>query len=327
MTCNDLPPIRLLMVVLLIALFSAACTTDQSDTQTSSSEMPEGELEEKMPSEYEQAVQAYRDSDYAAALDHVNAAIVNEPVTVEMYNLQGSIYQQMDDQETAVKSFTNAIELDANHADSYNNRALSRQALGDEEGAESDFRKAIQLDQSFGLAHYNLGILLYAKMDYSGANAELEEATRLLPTDSDVWFQLGLTYDRIGQADNAIHAFSQTIDIEQGFDDQSYYLRGILYAEQGNYEQAEADFNEAIKKGLRSADTLFYRGLMRYYREDYPAALEDLKQAVDYEPQNAEAHYYLSFIYARLDDQVRAREHAQKALELDPPVDHEVGGQ
>lgn len=325
--CNDQPMMRLLSIVLVILLVSTGCDSTQSGGSDPASEAPTEEAEETMPSEYEKAVQAYRAEDYETALSTIQNAIAAHQATPQMFNLQGTIYQQMDEQNSAIESFTQAIENASNYADSYNNRALSRQILGDEVGAEADFRRAIELDPDLGLAYYNLGILLYSRHDYEQAVTHLEKASSLIPADSDLWFQLGLAYDRANRPEDAIRAFSHVIDIEQGFDDQSYYLRGIIHAEQGNIEQAEADFDEAIRKGLKNADTLFYRGLMRYYREAYDLALEDLREAVSYEPYHADAHYYLSFTYARMGDQENARQHAQNALDLDPPVDFGEGGE
>ena len=184
------------------------------------------------------------------------------------------------------------------------------------------FTEAIELDPEFGLAHYNLGTFLYGQHEYARAIEHLNRATELASEDSDIWFQLGLAYDRADQPVDAIAAFSRAIEIDQGFDDRSFYLRGIIYAEQGSFKEAEADFDEAIRKGLRNADTLFYRALMRYYQEEYQAALDDLVEALTYRPQSPEINYYLGFVYAQLGDQDKARGYVQKALELDPPVDY-----
>ena len=320
---NPIVVLRLASLALLAAVTVAGCA---GILQTGNAADKEGEIVSTAAgtsrSEVGEAAERYRSGDLEGALDVIETLISREEVSREVHNLRGVVLQQMDDQQAAIVSFSAAIDLDPGYADGYNNRGLSSQAIDNVAQAEADFRRAIELDPEFGLAHYNLGTFLYSQHDYAQAIEHLEKATKLLPEDSDVWFQLGLANDRGAQPEDAIAAFSQAIEIDQGFDDRSFYLRGIIYAEQGSFQEAEVNFDQAIRKGLRNADTLFYRALMHYYQGDYHVALDDLLEALSYEPQSPEIHYYLGFVYAQLGNQDKARDHAQRALELDPPVDY-----
>lgn len=310
---------RFFIIVLATSILLVACMGAQNEQQSRAENQM---TPQNINSEYEQAVQAYWQGEYDTALNHVSKQI-DRNASAELYNLQGSIYQQLGDHETAVASFDQAINLNNQFADSYNNRGLSWQMLAEDERAEADFRQAIAIEPTMAIAHYNLALLQYGRAEYAEAAVQLQEVVRLSPDDSDAWFQLGLTYDRLDQAEAAIVALTQSIEIDQGFDDQAFFLRGVIYAENGDFALGEADFNEAIRKGLRNAETLFYRGLMRYYLENYQLAVEDLQEAIVYEPQFADAYYYLSFTYARLGDEQKARQYAQRALELDPPLGYE----
>lgn len=314
--CNK----RFFIVVLTLSILLAACFGVQSEQRGGAENQV---TPQNIKTEYEQAVQAYWQGEYDTALNYVSKEMASGDVSIELYNLQGSIYQQLGDHEMAVASFDQAINLNNQFADSYNNRGLSWQMLAEDGRAEADFRRAIAIEPTMAIAHYNLALLQYGRAEYSEASVQLQEVVRLSPDDSDAWFQLGLTYDRLDQAEEAIAALTRSIEIDQGFDDQAFFLRGVIYAENGDFAQAEADFNEAIRKGLRNAETLFYRGLMRYYLENYQLAVEDLQEAIIYEPQFADAYYYLSFTYARLGDEQKARQLAQRALDLDPPLGYE----
>lgn len=303
---------RHLGIIIFLIVLCTACGS-QPSTRDKTGSGPTDRMDE--------AIREYKRGDLLSAQKLLDEIMQGGLQTASVWNLQGSIFQQQDQHEAALKSFNQALALDPVFADAYNNRALSQRILGDDAAAEADFREAIRLNPDFGLAHYNLAVLLHEKYEYAQALAELQLAAQLLPQDSDIWFQLGLTADRNNQPDLAIQSFTKAIEIDQGFDDQSFYMRGIVFGEIGDFQKAELDFDRVIQMGLRNAETLFYRGLMRYYRENYQGALDDFREALRYAPQDVDTLYYLSFTCARTGDVDCARDFAQKALDMDPLVE------
>ena len=302
-----------LLLAILLCLCSACAPFSRGPDDAQMAE-----IQTPTSSVYDRALAAYDEGRFNDALALLTPLLQSNP-SAGALNLRGMIRQQQGDHATAIDDFSQALASDRTFVESLNNRALSYQALNQLDLAEADYRTAIAQEATLGPAHYNLGILLYTDGRLPEAVAALEQAVNHLPNDGDAWFQLGLAYDRHNQPEAAIDAFGQAIAIEQGFDDQSYYLRGILLLEIDRPAEAEADFDEAIVKGLRNADTLFYRGLARYAQSRLEEAATDFNEALTYDPRFADAHYYLSYTYAQLGDQDAARNHAQAALELDPP--------
>ena len=63
-------------------------------------------------------------------------------------------------------------------------------------------------------------------------------------------------------------------------DDQAPINRGLAKAEQGDYDGALADCDEAIEQNPNDADAYLLRGLVKTDLEDYRGAVTDLNQAV-----------------------------------------------
>lgn len=305
------------LAIFLIVFFVYGCVTPQSSSTDSNLHRPPTDP----PSLYQRALSSYRAGAFQQARELLDALLPQTQPTAELYNLSGLIHQHLGQHTRAIADFERALKLDPRYAQSYSNRAVSREALGDLALAKADFDMALKVDPKHVTAYYNLAIVHYLEGDYAAAVKHLEQATQLAPDDSDSWFQLGLAYDRLGDLDRTILAFSRVIEIEQGFDDEAFLWRGLAYLEKGQFTSAEADFSNAIAKGLRTRDTLFYRGLARYYLQRDAEALVDFDDALAYAPKDAESYYYKSYIYARRGDQDKARAAAQKALELDPPAD------
>src|SRR5580765_1595835 len=75
-----------------------------------------------------------------------------------------------------------------------------------------------------------------------------------------------------------------------------YNLRGVIAAQQGDYDAAERDFREAVKRAPRL--TAAHLNLGRLYQEHLAADPQARRKALDiylrvlaYEPPNSEAHY------------------------------------
>jgi tetratricopeptide (TPR) repeat protein len=70
----------------------------------------------------------------------------SEPDNKRIYQNIGILYGQMNQLDSAIKSFTNAIEIDDKYADGYHNRGYAYQLKGEHKIAIDNFNIAIQLN-------------------------------------------------------------------------------------------------------------------------------------------------------------------------------------
>src|SRR5262249_712338 len=72
--------------------------------------------------------------------------------------------------------------------------------------AQKYFEQALEADSSFTVARANLGIALMAQQKLEAAKAALEAATAKLPKDPYAWYNLGLVYKDLGDAEHGVAA-------------------------------------------------------------------------------------------------------------------------
>jgi tetratricopeptide (TPR) repeat protein len=72
--------------------------------------------------------------------------------------------------------------------------------------AEADFRRALQLNPHDAFSHYNLGKTYQLMGQPRKAIAEMEAARNLTPDRSGIYFDLALAYSRVGQPEKAAQA-------------------------------------------------------------------------------------------------------------------------
>ncbi len=138
------------------------------------------------------------------------------------------------------------------------------------------------------LAWAGLGELRIDQKDYDGAIEALEHADggELLPfMGAAVLFNLGLLYDKRGDAEHARAYYERAIDVnDQQSSPTAAFNLGLLLGELGDADGAEAAFNYAMKDGLlheRAAEAPYALGRILRRLEKPDRARTYFQQAID----------------------------------------------
>ena len=91
--------------------------------------------------------------------------------------------------------------------------------------------------------------------------------------------------------DQAIANYDEAIRLKPGFG-EAYNNRGLAYQAQGNYDQAIADFDEAVKFMYGAASVYNSRGLAYSDMGEYDKAIADFGLAIEHDLFHMTAAYY-----------------------------------
>jgi len=95
---------------------------------------------------------------------------------------------------------------------------------------------------------------------------------------------------------------------------------GLAYLERGMLDQAQQQFEIAIRLYPNHAKSYYNLGLVYFQKGDQEKALEYFRRCVSLDPQSDRAHYNLATIYLKQGAWDRAISHYIKVIELDPAV-------
>lgn len=159
------------------------------------------------------------------AIKSYDQAISLDPVNPYWHLQQGNVYlvkaiglKEGQSQEKnkilgqAKEKFNKAIDLKKDYALGYFQMALAAREegkTGEEEAAISSAEKYIGNDAGLSL---QIGLLHYQDSEWQKAQKNFETALALSPSYANALYYLGLTYDKRGQSDNAIKAFTRLSD-------------------------------------------------------------------------------------------------------------------
>jgi len=90
----------------------------------------------------------------------------------------------------------------------------------------------------------------------------------------------GIIYIEEGKYDQAISEFNKAIEIDSRIA-VSYFNRGLVYLGKGQFDEAISDFNKSIEINPRDREAYYYRGRSHYLKKEYDKSWEDVKKAQD----------------------------------------------
>ncbi|MCB9458333.1 MAG: tetratricopeptide repeat protein [Anaerolineaceae bacterium] len=136
------------------------------------------------------------------------------------------------------------------------------------------------------------------------------------PTHALAYFSRGLALARLEQYEEAIADYNQAINLEPQYA-FAFNSRGIAYMELGQYEEAIADYSQAIS--LDPQYTLAYnnRGIIYLELGQYEEAITDFTQAINLDPQLTLAYNNRGNTFSELQQYEEALTDYNQAINLD----------
>lgn len=251
---------------------------------------------------------------YDEALVLVNKYEPSLPNDKDLPLIAGNIYAHNGDRESALKSYSQALELDPKMATGYVDRGFVFNDLKQGAKATHDFQIALQLDPSYGEAHLGLAYSDLQLHRPKPALRQLEAAERILGK-SHAWhlaraeafrqesdfpraaseYRIALTEDpkdlttelayadilyRMREYSEASAALQVALSLSPS-DPAIYALRAQVDAKQGNRPQALSDIQSAEKLGGDRVEILTAIGDAFLTLGDRDAAMREFSRALE----------------------------------------------
>jgi tetratricopeptide (TPR) repeat protein len=172
----------------------------------------------------------------------------------------------------------------------YNNLAIRQLELGYYDAAASDMDAALSLDPTYAPHWSNAGVVALHAGDFDGAHQAFLQALVLDPDESGALLNLVELAHRRGDAREEADWRARLAEVQQR-DPLQHFMEALDYERIGNYAQAIAQFQHAIR--LHPGDHRFYAALARACIEasDRRCARNALQQARHYSEGPLRAQY------------------------------------
>lgn len=266
-----------------------------------------------------------RGSDHKHAVEQLEAIVREDPTNPEAYYYLGYIAYTEKKPAEAAEYFNKTILLNPDFPDPYYELALSQinlnksdDALSTLDKARKKFPQTYTLELCTGLAYGRKKDYKQAAEHYTAAEV-IAKATDPSRLDDQFYFQLGATYERMGDYTQAERYFDKSLQLAPDSAEAQNYL-GYMWAEHDTkLEQARELIEKAVKAEPKNAAYLDSLGWVLYKLHQPKQALDYLLKAVELtEEPDATLFDHLGDIYAALNQTDKAREAWTKSLTVEP---------
>lgn len=197
----------------------------------------------------------------------------------------------------------------------------------------------ITFAQDAAKEYYKKGMKYAIQGDFPKAKKEFEDALKISPslepvelclktirevsegkikTETAIYFFKGGLDANNGQYDLAISNYNEALKINQKFAN-AYINRGLAYRNKGEYDRAISDYNKALEIEPILALVYNNRGVVYRVKGEYDRAIRDYNKALEINSNFAGACYNLGIIYHRYKSQYNlAISFYNKAIEINP---------
>jgi len=201
----------------------------------------------------------------------------------------------VNDYRTALRFYTDVIRTSRPSAQVVFQRGLIYHTMGDADQAIVDYSDAIRLSPQETFAYINRGIVLYTKKDNNeGAIADFDSALKLKRCETTAWINRGLVYKRKGNFNQAIADFTDAIKCLPA---NSPPVTTAAVDPAG--KPFPAQYYQAMTQSSQLADAYYQRGLVHLDKGSkdrkqaipmFEAAIKDFNDAIRINP-TAAAHF------------------------------------
>lgn len=159
----------------------------------------------------------------------------------------GASHLNAGNSQLAYVEFQRAVELDSGSKEVHNALGLTYLKFADWKKAEQHFKEAVDIDSDFSEAHNNLCWAYYLTKHYESAVESCLRAleNKLYSTPEKAFYNLGLSYLRLGKNNEAIEAFNDA-SRRQPTLSLAYYGLALAYNAKGMYGDAASAMEKAV---------------------------------------------------------------------------------
>ncbi|MFO7707025.1 MAG: tetratricopeptide repeat protein [Desulfobacterales bacterium] len=185
--------------------------------------------------------------------------------------------------------------------------------------ALQQLKRAEMLNPEDHITMYDIGLVYYYRGRYDQAVEYLQQAIKLKPGYAPAINSLGNAYSAMGEWDKAIEAYERIIeDAFYGTPHFALSNMALAYYNKKDFDQAERHFQEALKMNPDFINALGGLGILYIEQGRYEEAVSKLERAVRKEPKAAQLRFELGRAYLGVGDKARAKAEFARAAELAP---------
>ena len=232
--------------------------------------------------------------------------------------LQATAYEE---KKAYAQAIVILIKIPAN-SDLYGTAQIRLAMILKKEGktreAIANLEKAVKVKREVPGLYVILSSLYEEEKDIPGAERILKEGMLLLPQNVDLYYSLGVLYEKTNRFEESIHQMRTLLKIDPDHADALNFI-GYSYADRGiNLGEAEKMIQKALQLKPGNGYMIDSLGWTYFKQNRIDLAIQYLKEAASLLPNDGTVAEHLGDAYLKAGRSQEALESYQRALKLNP---------
>ena len=166
--------------------------------------------------------------------------------------------------------------------------------------AITNYESAVKVKNNFPVVYVPLGLAYMKEGEIAKAETYANRAATDGITGADLEYLRGLVYFRQNKNAESLASFNKAIELDPDFI-SAYYYRGQVLDRLDKDDESIASLKKSLEEDPAFAPAWFDLGVIYYNKGDYQNAAAAYQEAIKYDDSNATAHAYLASAYRQLD--------------------------
>jgi len=251
----------------------------------------------------------------------------------------GILYEQQGKLEEALRAYENARDVQPRSRDGIDAAVSAHTVRGkiaiqaeNLDQALEEFKQALELQPKNAANHFNLALLHLRRNELAEAAAAFDRVIELDPSETDAYLPLADILEKSGREQEAIETYERLIALgEEPLASRAkvrlHLLKGVIFGSRLQYEEARAEFEEAVRLDPQDRTGYVYLGLAQMKAKDPYAAVDTFKKVLEIDPSNRAVRLRLAGLYEELGRPYDALDLYQGVLQeegVDAPTVEEI---
>lgn len=180
------------------------------------------------------------------SIAYVNKALRVNKHNAKAYFIKGINMLELRDTAKAFTSFLTTVEQDPEYYHAYIQLGILM-AVKKDKLAVDYYNTALNLNPKSEEAHYNLGLYYLETKEIAKASEQFATTIQINPMDREAHYNLGfINYEHLKQYDKARKHFSDAVSADPKFA-RGYYMLGLSYEALGDKQNAKIAYSKSIE--------------------------------------------------------------------------------
>ncbi|MGA7159305.1 MAG: tetratricopeptide repeat protein [Acidobacteriaceae bacterium] len=237
---------------------------------------------------------------FKQAAASLRLSLASEPNSAAAHSMLAYCLLRTDDPKDSLTEYSRASSIRQPNSADLQNVAKDYALLNDLKDADHWMIDAVRMDPKDPEAWYGLGRIRFTEQRFQDASKCFERALVLDPKSVKAENNLGLSYEGLNRTEDAVTAYRNAIQWQQGSphaSEQPLLNLGIILLHKGKLDEAEELLTQAVHIAPRDAQIREQLGHLYLQLNELPKAQEQFEQAIALNPKDPALHFLLGRVY------------------------------